>query len=236
MVTKYLFADESGNFDFRCHLTLKGPTRYFAVGTLMMDDEVKVKALRTDLLVLRDDLNRNGTAHHGPFHCTEDTPKVRSAVFEVLKGHDFKVDVTVLEKAKAQPQTRVTDATFYRYAWFYHLKHFANHYFKANDELMGVSAGLGTKRTKKVFREAVEDVVAQCCSCQVNQRFGHWNADSDPALQATDYALWAVMRDVERGEKRFRSIIDDKIESVYDLWARGSTFYYGQRAVQQVSA
>lgn len=233
MATKYLFADESGNFDFRCHIQHRGgPTRYFAVGTLLMEGDDNVQALRNDLLSLRDTLVRNGTPHHGPFHCTEDAQEVRDAVFEVLQGHEFKVDVTVLEKAKAQPHTRTDDARFYKYAWFYHFKYFSNRYFRPQDELLVVSAGLGTKKTKAAFRGAVEDVVRQCCNWKVKKQFGHWDSASDPALQAVDYALWAVMRDVERDDSRSRELIDDKIASVYDLWSRGKTYYYGPNAAK----
>lgn len=228
--TKYLFADESGNFDFRCHIENTGPTRFFAVGTLLVEGDAHVRALRSDLLSLRDELVRRGANISGPFHCTEDDQAVRDAVFELLQGHDFTVDVTVLEKAKAQPHTRATDAHFYKYAWFYHFKHFARHYFRPDDDLMVMSAGLGTRRTKAAFRGAVEDVVRQCCSWQVNKRFGHWEAAADPGLWAVDYALWAVMREVERGDARSRVLLDDKIASVYDLWKVGRKYYYGPMA------
>lgn len=233
MAMKYLFADESGNFDFRCHEQFKnGPTKFFAVGTLMMEGEDTVQSLRADLLGLRDTLIKNGTPHHAPFHCTEDPQAVRDAVFEVLQGHNFKVDVTLLEKAKAQPQTRTSDARFYQYAWYYHFKHFSGRYFEPDDELMVVSAALGTRRTRNAFRTSVEDVVRQCCNWTVKKRFGHWDSASDPGLQAVDYALWAVMRDIERSDKRSRVLIDDKIASVYDLWSWGKTYYYGPNAAK----
>jgi hypothetical protein len=226
---KYLFADESGNFDFRDHSVHRGATRYFAVGTLMTEGDDAVQGLRAGPADAPG-LARNGSPHHGAFHCTEDSQDVRNAVFDVLQNHEFKVDVTILEKAKAQPQTRVSNPTFYQYAWFYHFKYFANSYFRPEDELMVVSAALGTKATRAAFRTAVESVVRQCCSWTVRTQFGHWEAATDPALQAVDYVLWAVMRDVERGDKRSRRLIEDKIASVYDLWSWGRTYYYGPSA------
>jgi hypothetical protein len=47
----------------------------------------------------------------------------RDAVFAILGKHEFRIDATILEKSNAQPQTRTSEATFYRYAWFYHFKH-----------------------------------------------------------------------------------------------------------------
>src|SRR5258705_9956937 len=40
------------------------------------------------------------------FHAAEDTQQVRNAVFEILKKCNFRVQASILEKSKAQPQTR----------------------------------------------------------------------------------------------------------------------------------
>lgn len=223
---KYLFTDESGNFDFRDSTRFRGASKYFAVGTLTIDGESRMRDLRDELADLRYSLVHNGHEYHNSFHATEDPVPVRNAVFAVLNNHEFKVDVTVLEKSKAQPQTRTSDAVFYKYAWFFHLKYFANRYFTPNDHLMVVSAALGTKKTRKTFRRAVEDVVSQCCHWDVSREFAFWNADTDPCLQAVDYALWAVMRDFEQGDDSWRKSLEGKISSIYDLWSRGKHHYY----------
>lgn len=60
---KYLFADESGNFDFSAN---KGATQYFAVGTLMIVGEDKMRALRDDLANLRYELPRTACLTTSP--------------------------------------------------------------------------------------------------------------------------------------------------------------------------
>jgi hypothetical protein len=151
-------------------------------------------------------------------------------MFELMQGHDFKVDVTLLEKSKAVPRIYVTEPSFYQYAVYYHFKWFASRYFTAGDELTMVSAGIGTKKTRAAFRKAVEDVVQQCCPPGVKSDIAFWNASTEEGLQAVDYVLWAVMRDIERGDGRSRKLIEDKISSVYDLWSIGKTHYYGPLA------
>lgn len=233
MASQFLFVDESGNFDFRWPTGHRGggPTRYFAVGSLVVESERELRRLRRDLESLRDDLTRRGVQLDAKgFHCTTDSQVVRDEVFAVLAKHPFKVDVTILDKPKAQPQTRRDDATFYKYAMYYHLKFFAKRYFKAGDDLTVVSASIGTKKTRKSFEAAVLDVVDQCCDVGVTWCTAHRDSASDPALQAVDYALWAVMRDFERGDGRARALIEDKIHSVYNLWSLGSTYYYGPKA------
>lgn len=143
--------------------------------------------------------------------------------------------MTLLEKSKAQPQTRTSDGMFYKYAWYYHFKWFAPRYFEPDDNLMVVSAALGTKRTRNAFRMAVQDVVAQCCHYQVERKFGFWPSSTDPLLQAVDYCLWAVMRDVD-GDNRSRKLIESKIRSVFDLWSWGNKYYYGPKQNVAISA
>lgn len=230
---RYLFADESGNFDFRDHEKHKGASRYFAVGTLCMDEPQRVAALNADLFRLRESLAERGTCQIDSFHASEDPNVVRNEVFEVLTNHAFRVDVTILEKAKAQPRLYVTDDRFYQYAWFYHLKYLATwqRLFPANSELRVVTAAIGQNRKmKKAMNVAVENVVEQCTpnglDCQVRVR----QTQSDFCLQAADYALWAVMRKFERNDPYWvDTYLSGRIASSYDLFGTGRNFHYGPK-------
>ena len=230
MAHKYLFADESGNFDFKDHTKNRGATQYFAVGTILFEEETHRVALQRDLHDLRYEMIHNGLPLKGAFHATEDKQAVRDGVFEVLARHKFIVDVTILEKAKSQPHIRRSDEHFYKHAWFYHLKYFADRSFQPDDDLTVICSTLGTKKRQRLFREAVEDVVTQCCDIRVKRRVVAHPCATDVCLQAADYALWAVMRDVEQGDDRSRRLIEDKIRSSFQLFARGNRYYYGPKA------
>lgn len=225
MATKYLFADESGNFDFRDPAAFPGATKYFAVGTLLIEGEDDRLALEKSLSEVRYELIGNGIDITGAFHATTDSQPVRDAVFDALKKHEFRVDVTVLEKAKSMPHLRSSEVRFYQYAWFYHFRKLS-WVFNSRDKLVVAAASVGTKKRSKAFREAVEDVVQQCTSFKVDRRVVALRDESDYSIQAVDYALWAVMRNREKGDDRSRRIIEDKIRSDFDLFARGSTYYY----------
>lgn len=231
MSRKYLFADESGNFDFRDHTAFtNGPTRYFAVGTAMVDGEAAMQRLRRQMADLRHDLAWNGVRHDGAFHASTDKQAVRDAVIGVIKAADVHLDVTLLEKSKAQPQVRNSEAVFYKYAWFYHLRYLAPRYFQPDDELLIVSASLGNKKKKAAFQKAVDDVVTQCVHYRVKRRAVFWSCDSEPLLQVADYGTWAVMRQYEGGDRRPREELGSRVRHVYDLWERGRTHYYGPMA------
>lgn len=231
MSRKYLFADESGNFDFRDHTKFKnGPSRFLAVGTAMIQSEDDMLCVQKALADLRHTLGWNGIRNDGEFHATTDAQVVRTAVLDVLKDQPLSIDVTILEKSKAQPHLYETDARFYKYAWFYHLRYLAPKYFQPGDEWLIVAASVGTNKKRRAFQDAVDDVVAQCLDYRVKRQIAFWTAGSDPCLQAADYGLWSVMRDVDFGDPRARQALGPRIRHVYELFGSGRVHYYGPNA------
>jgi hypothetical protein len=231
MARKYLYADESGNFDFRDHQFHSGATRYFAVGTAMVEGDDAVRAIEADLLELKRDMAWNGIVHNDYLHASEDPQVVRDAVFEVINKHPVTFDVTLVEKAKTMPHLRLTEATFYQYALWFHFKYLAPRYIYAGDELLVVAATLGQRRKRAAFRAAVESVVHQCTNVQVPRNVAFWPVEASPLLQVADYGTWAVMRKWERGDDRALEQIRSQVRSQYDYTMWGSTYYYGSKAL-----
>ena len=215
---RYIYADEAGNFDFSVK---QGATRFFILTTVAIDDH----RIESDLLDLRRELAWSGMDLAREFHATEDRQLVRDRVFAVLSRHDFRVDATVLEKAKAQPKIRETATLFYRYAWFYHMKYVATKVAAPSDELLVIAASIGTKGKQRDFQRAVTDVMTQTARASVI-RVNMWPAAIDPCLQVADYCCWAIQRKWEGGDIRSYELIKSKIRSEYDLFARETTRYY----------
>jgi Protein of unknown function (DUF3800) len=229
MTRRYVFADESGNFDFRDHVRYPGASRYFAVGTVMIEGDAAVQALDETLLQLKRDLAWNNVVHDDAFHASVDAQAVRDAVFSAIAPHKFTVDVTLLEKSKSQPKLRVDEPTFYKYAWWFHFKHLAAN-FRPGDELLVVAASIGTKRRRNAFKDAVESVVRQCTDVRVPRQVAFWPVEAEPCLQVADYCVWAVGRAWEKGDDRAKSQIAGKVRTEWDYFQWGSIFYYGPRA------
>src|SRR6266542_377135 len=99
MVRVHVYADEAGNFDFS---RKEGASKYFILTTVTLQDF----SVEGELLQLRRDLAWTGVNLPGSFHATTDKQPVRNQVYSILTRHDFRIDTTILEKAKAQPQTR----------------------------------------------------------------------------------------------------------------------------------
>lgn len=218
MPRKYVFADESGNFDFSRN---RGATRYFILTTVTMTD----CAVGQRLLELRRELAWEGLGLASEFHATTDAQAVRDRVFAAVAPFSFRVDATILEKAKADPMIRSTDERFYQHAWFYHMKYLAPRVTCSDDGLLVVGASLGTRKRRQLFHSAIEDVVRQV-SPTLEVRVASWEAASDPCLQLADYCSWAVQRKWESGDARSHELIRPKIRSEYNLFAAGAVSHY----------
>lgn len=183
------------------------------------------QAVRTALDDLSDRLLLEGNTCPGSFHATEDRQEVRDEVYAALVNLAFDVDVTALEKRKAQPKVRESDATFYRYAWWFHFKKLVWD-LRRGDELFVIAATLQTKKKKTEFLSALEQVVDQQLHYSISRRVLFWKDDADRCLQAADYGLWAVMRDLERGDNRAREQVKPRIRSVFQPFRNGKAEYY----------
>jgi hypothetical protein len=153
MGERYVFADEAGNFDFSSN---KGASRYFILTTVTMGDCRAGDALA----LLRRELTWKGVNLPKPFHANQDSRDVRAAVFDLLKRSAIRIDATVLEKRKAQPHLQ-GELELYKMGWYLHFKYVAPRIATSEDRLLVVAASLGTKKTRRFFNAAVDDVVRQ---------------------------------------------------------------------------
>lgn len=218
MARKYLFADECGNFDFS---TKPGASRYFILVTVMLD----TCAVGHQLLDLRRSLAFKGIGLDREFHATTDEQAVRDEVFAAIVKEPMRIDAVVLEKSKAMPHIRSTEERFYQTAWYQHMKFVAPKVVAAGDELLVISASIGTKKKKSLFHAAVKDVVRQV-SPTTTAQVASWSAVSDPCLQVADYCAWAVQRKWEQGDSRSYDIIKPFVRTEFPLFALGTTRYY----------
>jgi hypothetical protein len=135
------FADEAGDFSFK---RKQGASRFFLLCTLTTDD----CAIAADLLGFRREQCASEDPDRDKLHATSDSLETRKAIFKILSKCDCRIDATLLEKSKAQPQTRTDDPTFYRYAWYYHFKHVGPRILPKEGRLLITAAALGPKKTK----------------------------------------------------------------------------------------
>lgn len=212
MALRYLFLDESGNFDF----TPKG-TRYFALTSVGVDD----CHCGNELVELRRMLVWQGIDLVQEFHATEDYQHVRNRVFESISRHELRIDSTIVEKSKVADHLRANEHRFYKQVLYSHLRHIVPQFIRSNDNLLVVCAALGTRRDREIHRANLQDVIEQVQPPGNMIRFAFWPAAIEPCLQIADYCSWAVHRKWERNDERSYALISDMIVSEFDLFATG---------------
>ena len=218
MPRKYVFADECGNFDFSAK---PGATRYFVLVTVTVDS----CTVGQQLLDLRRDLAFQGFGLDREFHAAHDPKLMRDKVFAAIATSLMRIDAVILEKSKAHPSVRVTDERFYKTAWYQHMKYVAPQIAASTDDLLVVSASIGSRSKKSAFHAAVTDVIRQV-SPTAKARVASWNAASDPCLQVADYCGWAIQRKWETGDLQGYDWIKPFVKTEFDLFALGTKKYY----------
>jgi len=199
-----------------------GVTRFFYIATAVFEDH---GAVARDLQELRHDLAKRGIHLPNGFHATADRPGVRHEVLTVLKAHEFKVDVTLFEKAKANPTLRQSLTDFYSSAWYWHLKQVIPARLGACPEVMVVAASINTKAKQTAYHDALR-VAIKDVAPRVPYSSAFWPASSDLCIQAADYCGWAVMRKWEVGDTSYYDRIRDHVGRQYDLFGRGTKRYF----------
>lgn len=219
MTRIHTFGDEAGNFDFSRR---QGASRYFILTTVTFFDD---RQAGLDLQNLRYQLAWDGIDHLGPFHSADDRQEVRDRVYRALEPHRFRIDATILEKAKVHPKVRTTDERFCQYAWSYHMKYVTPQIADEDDELMVVTASMGYEKKRRAFYRGVRKVMNQVAP-DITIRTASWRAEVDCCLQVADYCSWAIQRKWERDDDRSHVLIRDRIDTEFDLFARDTQLYY----------
>lgn len=197
----YVFADESGNLDFS-----PTGTRYFVLTTVTAESCDVGDAL----LQVRRTLARTGIGLNEELHCAENSLAVRKPVFETIRGLNFRVDATIIEKCQVHPAYRPTEARFYHFAWYEHMRRIITDIVTDEDKLLVIAAALYTKRVREEFWRGVTDAVSWLVP-KVERRVAFWAAGGDPCLQLADYCAWAVFRKWERSDTAYHEYIADKL-------------------------
>lgn len=218
MADSFIFADEAGCFTFKRQ---EGASRYFLLCTITTNNCDGFSSL----LAIRRRLNAAGEPNRIMLHATKDSQAVRDEVYELIAAQDFTIDCTILEKSKAQPQTRADATTFYRYAWYYHLKHVAPRYCVPGQKTLITAASIGLNKQKAAFKECVNNSIQQIIPRE-QWEVCYIESAQDPCLWVADYCAWAIQRKWERQDSRSYDLIRNKITSEFDLWRNGNVHHY----------
>ena len=218
MADKFVFADEAGCFKFH---KKKGASKYFMLCTISLDE----CSISSDLLAIKRRLVAAGDSKRNKLHATTDPLDVRDEVYGILEAADFSIDCTILEKTKAQPQTRTDAPRFYKYAWFYHFKAVGPQVCKQGQKTLITAASIDNKKMRGAFMNSVNNVAQQIVP-RDQWEVNFIESSQDPRLWAADYCAWAIQRKWEMGDDSYYRRVKNKIATEFDLWRVGTKHYY----------
>jgi Protein of unknown function (DUF3800) len=215
----YIFLDESGNLDFSSN-----GTRFFQIAGVIQERPFESYRLLSEL---RYDLIEAGHDIQG-FHATEDLQDIRNRVFAIIQKflRSMRIDALIVEKRKTHP-TLQQEGVFYPEMLGYFLRHVlgaAN--LKPYEEVLVLTAKLKSGRKSKEFERTVKTTLSRVLPSNVRWRVLHPPSHCNFDLQIADYCSWAIFRKWNNGDCRSYDLIKSAIRKEFDIFARGSKYYY----------
>ena len=215
----YVFLDESGNLDFS-----PSGTRFFVLTSVSMRRPFHVNS---ELDEYKYDCIEYGLEQQY-FHCSEDSSHVRSRVFRIIGSHleNMEIHSLIVEKSKTNPVLRV-ETRFYPRMLGHLLQYVLKSRFHQNaDEVVVITDTLPLKKQRRAIERAVKISLSSMLPNHVKYRIAHHDSRSHRGLQVADYCCWAVYRKWSRGDDRHYATIANAVQSEFDIFRRGTTYYY----------
>ena len=215
----YVFLDEGGNFDFS-----PGGTKFFILSALSKERPFQAYQEMTEL---KYDLIEKGEVLEY-FHASEDKQAVRDQVFGIIQRNikGVRIDSLVVEKRKAGPALRAEDQ-FYPRMMGYLLRYVLKaHPLSQYQEVLVFTDKIPVNKKRQAVEKAVKKTLAGMLPKTARYRLLHHDSKSNMDLQIVDYCNWAIYRKWDSGDDRSHKLIRAAISSEYDIFSRGTTFYY----------
>lgn len=211
----YLYMDETGTLDYLNTGGTESP--YFGFGSLIFNGQHSQQLFQAQELRLT--LEQKGVHIPTKFHAKDDSWETRNQVFELISQQRPIFDASLFLKENAFDSVKKKGKNYLYHLCFYlHLQHVCNNYFAPNDELCVIVSTIGSAAMKKAAYYAIKDVENQL---QQKALTCFWDSSSCWGLQASDYLLWAVQRQI-RGKpiKQWDDTIKPLIRDICYPWGQ----------------
>ncbi|RKT82708.1 hypothetical protein SAMN05421805_104179 [Saccharopolyspora antimicrobica] len=212
-----MYADETGNLAYE-GAGQNGNPAYFGIGTVVFEadhGEALFRGLR-----LRVDVAQSDSHFAKGFHAVNDSTETRTAMFDLISDLAPRFDTTFLYKPNAYQGVRERgEMWLYQYAWELHFKTISQQVTKVGDRLVVIVASFGTRKRAAAARKAWEQVCSEFAPNQREIVFRSWDAPSSFGIQVADYGLWAVQRQLERGNCHwYEQAVKPTLQSCFRPW------------------
>lgn len=212
----FLFFDESGDLNF-------SPigSKYYFFGVLTTQSPSQLTNALNELRysLYEDDL---GFEY---FHASEDRQAVRNQVFNVISSvGEFEFDSIIIEKSKANPVFR-DEKRFYPQFANYLLAYVFKRYRDLGERVILITDRLPVKKKRKAVEKTFKSYIARNLGSRPYSILHHSSA-AHACLQAADYCMWAVQRKWRNNDERSFKLIEQFVQSEFDIFQYGKMKYY----------
>lgn len=228
--TSWFFVDESGDPTFydRNGNLIVGQGGCSSILILGFIETQAPDVLRSAVLTLQREVVRDPYLSDIPslrktavaFHAKDDLPEVRYRFFKLLSTLEFSAQFVVARKIE-----KVFRNTFEaKQDLFY--DHLVSHLFREalhpDRHNFIYFSKRGSRTRQRPFVNAIEGGLAEKSGEEARARMPFTaqaqTPEGEPCLSVIDYMNWAVYRAFIRGEMRYLSSVEDKVELIVDLY------------------
>lgn len=226
---KYIYIDESGEIDFfgkkkRALWTEPDFKPFTLLGMVVTSDG---KRLRKEVEKLRMTIMENPlfnqiysvkTNPNYFIHARTDHSDIKVKVFEFIQSLDY-IDFYVVIARKI-PELFMNKHHSKTHEFYFDLVNKLISRLELNTENeYKMYLAQRQSSTEQRFVESVEKVIKkQFLDEKIIYKCDIVKSSEYPALSMVDYALWAVHRYIDQGDKRFLMAIEDKFKVIYDVY------------------
>lgn len=229
MERKYIYIDESGEIDFfgkkKRALWTKPDFKPFTLLGMVITSEGKrlskdVENLQKEILgnPLFNQIHSVKTNPNYFIHARTDHTDVKIKVFEFIQNLDYIEFYVVI--ARKIPELFINKHHAKTHEFYFDLvnKLIGRLELNTNTEYKMYLAQRQSS-TEQRFVESVEKVIKrQFQDEQIIYKCDIVKSSEYPALSMIDYALWAIHRYIDQGDKRFFMAIENKFKVIYDVY------------------
>jgi len=202
----YIFLDESGDlgFDFK----KKKTSRFFVITCLFTENKRSIEKV---VIKTHSELKKKYKRRFGVLHCFKEKPITRQRLLKRLNEKGCVITTIYLNKRKVYTQLQNEKQVFYNYVTNILLDRiYSKRIIPVKNEIKLVAS---KRETNKFLNKNFENYLSKQVKNRhrINIKIYIKTPFQEKALQAVDFASWAIFRKYEYRDDSYYNIIKNKI-------------------------
>jgi hypothetical protein len=210
----YIFLDESGDLGF--DFSKKGTSKYFLITCLFIAKKRPIEKIVSRTFA---ELTKKHKKRGGVLHSTHEKPITRQRLLKRLIKKDCHIMTIFLDKKRVY--TKIKNERIILYNFIANIlldRIYTSNLIDKNKKITLVAERKETSRfLNENFQNYIQDSVKKNHKAEIEVLIR--TPFEEKALQAVDFASWAIFRKYEFGDTKFYKIIQEKIAEEKPLYS-----------------